>query len=378
MAYELVAEVFDHAPEGMDPTCRVILLCIAEQCRRPRGSTVPARVAQFPAELMRKRAGIADERGLRHALNRLRDRYGMNVRVAIKLDRRGMPVYAVPGQTCTWVLPPLPVPPDCGCQRCSEQADAQVPLPEEEDGQVREGGHGMSQGGPPRPAGGRPSPPPHTGPETRGEGTLAPRPQEPPHGCPRHQTDPAPGPCGPCGDARRAHDRWRAEVERWERDRAERERTAPRCEQHPAELAHRCPPCRSEQLASAPGEEPVLTGAQARAHMRVVTAASSKLSANRPLAVPVEPVNLNGGPLPVGGQLTATIDATGAAVTVTRTEPDAWRVTATRRGTALYGATSHPDEASARALARSYCEELRQVRVGRTLTRSPITVTHSP
>lgn len=377
MAYELVAEVFDHAPEGMDPTCRVILLCIAEQCRRPRGSTVPARMVQFPSELMRKRAGV-DERGLRHALNRLRDRYGMAVRVAIKLDRLGKPVYAQPGQTCTWVLPPLPVPPDCDCQRCSEQADADVLLPDEEDLQVRGGGPETSQGGHPSPAGGHPSPPPHTVPETRGEGALSPRPQEPPHRCPRHQNDPDPGPCGPCGDARRAHDRWRADDERWERERAEHDRTAARCTTHPAQLAHRCPSCRSEQLTSAPAEETALPGAQARAQMRVVTAASTKLSANRRATAPVEPVNLNGGPLAVGGQLTATIDATGAAVTVTRTDPDSWRVTATRLGTPLYGATSHPDEASARALARSYCEELRQVRAGRKLTRSPITVTHSP
>ncbi|TWS23187.1 hypothetical protein FK268_12775 [Tsukamurella sputi] len=30
----------------------------------------------------------------------------------------------------------------------------------------------------------------------------------PPPRCPEHLTEPAPGPCGPCGDARRAHDRW--------------------------------------------------------------------------------------------------------------------------------------------------------------------------
>jgi hypothetical protein len=78
------------------------------------------------------------------------------------------------------------------------------------------------------------------------EGTRAtaePSPEPPPR-CPKHLDDPAPPPCGPCGDARRAH-------ERWERDNAARLAAAPRCRRHRGELAHNCGRCRSEQLGAA-------------------------------------------------------------------------------------------------------------------------------
>lgn len=40
---------------------------------------------------------------------------------------------------------------------------------------------------------------------------------EPPRYCPRHLPDGTSSPCGPCGDARKNHDRWTSEHERWKR-----------------------------------------------------------------------------------------------------------------------------------------------------------------
>jgi hypothetical protein len=78
------------------------------------------------------------------------------------------------------------------------------------------------------------------------EGTRATAepPPEPPLRCPKHLDDPAPPPCGPCGDARRTR-------ERWERDNATRLAAAPRCRRHRGQLAHNCAPCRSEQKGAA-------------------------------------------------------------------------------------------------------------------------------
>jgi hypothetical protein len=67
---------------------------------------------------------------------------------------------------------------------------------------------------------------------------------EPPTKCPKHANDPDPPPCGPCANARRAHDRWEA-------DRNTRYQYAPKCRKHQGKLAHNCPLCRSERIAGA-------------------------------------------------------------------------------------------------------------------------------
>jgi len=68
-------------------------------------------------------------------------------------------------------------------------------------------------------------------------------PQEPPRQCTVHTGNPNPGPCGPCGDARRAHAQWEA-------DRNSRIRVMPSCERHRGQLAHNCGLCRAELLAA--------------------------------------------------------------------------------------------------------------------------------
>lgn len=128
MAYELVEEVLDHAPEGLGAAERLVLVCIAEECR---GNS---RIRDIPAEKIRRRTGLG-ERGLRHACERLAEA-GFKVRVALSIDRHQKPIYALTGKVCRWILPPLPAPDGCDCARC-EGADPQVPRQTGEDAQVR-------------------------------------------------------------------------------------------------------------------------------------------------------------------------------------------------------------------------------------------------
>ena len=70
---------------------------------------------------------------------------------------------------------------------------------------------------------------------------LEPQP-EPPRRCAQHLDDPDPPNCGPCGDARRRHERWQV-------GEAERQRTWQKCRNHPGQPAHACGLCRSERIA---------------------------------------------------------------------------------------------------------------------------------
>lgn len=76
---------------------------------------------------------------------------------------------------------------------------------------------------------------------TRATPTQRPRPGQPPPRCPTHINDPAPPPCGACGDARRLHDAWTK--------RPTPAITAPDCPIHPGEPATNCRAC---ELVAAP------------------------------------------------------------------------------------------------------------------------------
>jgi len=158
--YQLVAEVLDHAPAGLDPAAVLLLLALAEDTRSV------GEIREIPTETLCRRTRV-DSRGLRHIVDRLR-RAGIEVRVPIGTDRRGKPLYAVPGRAPQWVLPPLPGPPGCQCRTCA------VPLSQVEDA-TRDGhegpptyelagqggGHGSpptDQRGPTRPPAGLASP----------------------------------------------------------------------------------------------------------------------------------------------------------------------------------------------------------------------------
>lgn len=75
-----------------------------------------------------------------------------------------------------------------------------------------------------------------------GSPTRTPATGEPPQRCPRHTDRPADGPCGPCGDARRAHDRWQREADQARRDRGVVV-GGHRCPDHPDQPAGRCGRC---------------------------------------------------------------------------------------------------------------------------------------
>jgi hypothetical protein len=61
--------------------------------------------------------------------------------------------------------------------------------------------------------------------------------------CPKHLEHPTDGPCGACGDARRARTRW-------DMADSERRRNSPKCRDHRGQPADNCALCRSEALAA--------------------------------------------------------------------------------------------------------------------------------
>jgi len=128
VAYQLVNDVLDHAP-GMTPAERLVLVAIAEETRSAGD------VVKIPGSRMRRRAKLG-ERGLRDVLTRLAKR-GIEVRVPLGADRRGQPIYAVPGEVPKYRLPAFPAPTGCDCRD-----DCRPPMygPEPPYAQVADGG----------------------------------------------------------------------------------------------------------------------------------------------------------------------------------------------------------------------------------------------
>jgi hypothetical protein len=124
MAYKLVKEVLDHAPD-MTPAERLLLVCIAEECRGAN------RIREIPSEVLQRRTGLGG-RGLRDTVGRL-DARGIKVRLRLSVDKHGKPVYAVPGRVCQWILPEFPPPAGCACDTCSAEVEPGRLLPEEEE-----------------------------------------------------------------------------------------------------------------------------------------------------------------------------------------------------------------------------------------------------
>jgi hypothetical protein len=129
MAYKLVKEVLDHAPD-MTPAERLLLVCIAEECRGTN------RLREIASEVLQRRTGLG-ARGLRDACTRLEAR-GFKVRVRFSTDKHGQPVYAVPGRVCQWLLPVFDPPKGCDCETCSTEGEPGRLLPEEEEPQRRQ------------------------------------------------------------------------------------------------------------------------------------------------------------------------------------------------------------------------------------------------
>jgi hypothetical protein len=67
--------------------------------------------------------------------------------------------------------------------------------------------------------------------------------EAPPPRCEQHLDNPSPGPCPPCGDARKALNQWVLDKAKWDRD-------APKCPKHQGKFAHNCPLCRAEEIGA--------------------------------------------------------------------------------------------------------------------------------
>jgi hypothetical protein len=167
--YQLVAEVLDHAPGGLDATAVLLLVAIAEDTR------TPGEIREIGTESLCRRTRV-DARGLRHVVARLADA-GIKIRVPIGTDRLGRPLYAVPGRVPQWSLPTLSAPEGCSCRTCTTVPPQPVdnatqgghprPPSQETPGQkggvprppTEQGGHTSPAGGDTRPPAGHPRPP---------------------------------------------------------------------------------------------------------------------------------------------------------------------------------------------------------------------------
>ena len=99
VAWQLVAEVFEHAPADLDPAERSVLLALAEWIY------APGRMTTRPIAELGRRVG-QHPRTLRRTLRRLALR-GLEVRVPLRDDKNGRPLFAVPGTVTRFRLPPF-------------------------------------------------------------------------------------------------------------------------------------------------------------------------------------------------------------------------------------------------------------------------------
>lgn len=120
MAYELVEEVLDHAPEALGQAERLALVIIAEKARKG------TRAADIAQDVFLRRMGIGD-RGLRKVFERL-ESHGLEVRVPLGVLKDGRPLYAIPGHVCSFVLPPL-APSKKAANPSTEEGGTTVPPP---------------------------------------------------------------------------------------------------------------------------------------------------------------------------------------------------------------------------------------------------------
>lgn len=125
MAYELVEEVLDHAPAGLDASELVVLIVIAEQARRS------SREADIHQDMFLRRCRIKSESGLRKVFRRLKEVHKLDVRAPLYTKADGRVMYAVPGRTPTYVLPRFPAPKECPCHRCKKEVLADLLRSEE-------------------------------------------------------------------------------------------------------------------------------------------------------------------------------------------------------------------------------------------------------
>lgn len=110
MAWQLVTEVLDHAPRALSSAERLVLVAVAERAR------VDTRECQPSVAEVARRAGL-ELSSIGKVFARLR-RHGLEVRVPFGVDRRGEPLFAVPGRALSFRVPPLVPPVGCVCDAC--------------------------------------------------------------------------------------------------------------------------------------------------------------------------------------------------------------------------------------------------------------------
>lgn len=112
MAYQLVAEVLDHAPSSLSPAEKLLLVALAEVTRIEDNRQCPPVSLQ---DLARRTNVLPSSLGkVMHRLNE----HGLEVRIPLGTNRNGRPVYAVTGIAPSFRLPVLPPPPGCLCKAC--------------------------------------------------------------------------------------------------------------------------------------------------------------------------------------------------------------------------------------------------------------------
>ena len=97
MGIRLVVEVLDHAPADLTRAERLLLVAIAEEANDTTREAWPGMAR------LRRRLGLA-EVSVRHVLERLAAR-GLELRVALGIDKRGAPFYANRGRSTIYRLP---------------------------------------------------------------------------------------------------------------------------------------------------------------------------------------------------------------------------------------------------------------------------------
>jgi hypothetical protein len=125
MAWELVNEVLDHAPAGLTPAEVLVLVAIAEYVRTEDHKHGIRRTSRPAADIARRAHMTLD--GLRKAVQRLA-KNGLDIRVELATGKDGRPVYAVPGKSSTYKIPPLSAATggQCICETCTADIPTKV------------------------------------------------------------------------------------------------------------------------------------------------------------------------------------------------------------------------------------------------------------
>lgn len=109
MSIELVKEVLERSPDGLDSTARLLLVVLAEKSqdrdrKDDRGRTIPARTCWPSQSDLMQLTGIKSAKGLEVAFERLR-KFGLDPRISLGSDKNGRPIFAHRGRASSFRVP---------------------------------------------------------------------------------------------------------------------------------------------------------------------------------------------------------------------------------------------------------------------------------